>query len=79
MNSEEVRVPVFSINYNFDEGFRCGTLKLEDAEEIPVTVVFDEFPPDMAEEWQTAFFAAQETFNDVLFSMAENSNFTLVE
>jgi len=35
-----------------------------------------EKPDDLSEEWVGTFYAAQETFNDVLSSMAEDSRFT---
>jgi len=69
----------YSIRYNERIGDRCGTLRLSDAvEDIPVYVEFAE-PTGIPDDWLDTFYAVQETFNDVLDSMAQDSRFTREE
>ena len=80
MKMDDNNVPIYTIHYNSGEGSLCGTLKLSDgAESIPVTVVLADKPEDLSEDWRLTFYATQETFNDVLFSMAEDKNFSIAE
>ena len=68
---------IYTIYYNEENGHPCGTLKLaEDEDPIIVSVVFAELPADMPEASKPTFFATQETFNDVLTSMKEDSRFS---
>ncbi|MBE6768068.1 MAG: hypothetical protein E7549_04060 [Ruminococcaceae bacterium] len=70
-------VTIYTIHYNKAVGIPCGTLVLSDtADEIAVYADLAEKPDDLSEEWVGTFYAAQETFNDVLSSMAEDSRFT---
>lgn len=64
----------YTIHFNDNEGIACGTLKLKD--EIPVSVVFEDAPEGLKEDWLSTFYAVQETFNDVLKSMEENKKFS---
>ncbi len=73
---DEKKVLNFIIHFNSNEGVLCGTLKLE--QDIPVTVEFEEFPKKLSDDWQSTFYAVQETFNDVLDSMKDNDNFSAV-
>ena len=62
------------------DGIICGTLKTADgSDEMAVSVVFEELPAGLAEEWEATFYAVQETFNDVLGSMGEYGDFTAAE
>lgn len=68
---------IYTIYYNEENGHPCGTLKLaEDEDPVTVSVVFAELPADMPEASKPTFFATQETFNDVLTSMKEDSRFS---
>ena len=74
---EGEKIKNYTIHYNADDiGTAFGTLKQKN--EIPLSVVFEEFPEDCSEEWMSTFYAVQETFNDILKSMQEDKNFTLV-
>lgn len=68
---------IYTINYNSDEGMPCGILMLD--KEIPVSVEFEEISDTLNDDWASTFYAAQETFNDVVSSMAENENFTMTQ
>ena len=70
-----------TIRYNEDgEGIALGTLKLSDqAATMPVSVSFGDAPNGLAGNELATFIAAQETFNDVLTSMMEDSRFTMAE
>lgn len=73
-------VTVYTIHYNKAVGLRCGTLKLSDtAAEIAVYAEFAEKTDDIPADWLKTFYAVQETFNDVLLSMAEDGRFTMRE
>lgn len=73
-------ITVYTIHYNKAAGIRCGTFKPSDtAEELAVYADLAEAPDDVDADWTATFYAAQETFNDVLSSMAEDSRFTRQE
>lgn len=76
----EQSLVVYTIHYNEVTGNRCGTLKLSaDTKEIPVYVSFSEANDAIPADWLDTFYAVQETFNDVLSSMAEDSRFVREE
>lgn len=71
---------LYSMHYNEERGARCGTLRLSDTvADMPVYVEFAEPPQGVSDDWLNTFYAVQETFNDVLDSMAEDSRFTREE
>ncbi len=70
---EGQKIKNYTIHYNDNEGTAFGTLKKE--KKIPLSVVFEEPPAELQEDWKTTFYAVQETFNDVLKSMEENEKF----
>lgn len=72
---------LYTIRYNEDgKGIALGTLKLSDqAATMPVSVSFGDAPNGLAGNELATFIAAQETFNDVLTSMMEDSRFTMAE
>ncbi len=77
---DERDVTVYTIHYNKAVGIRCGTWKMSDtAEEIAVYADLTETTDGISADWLGTFYAAQETFNDVLSSMAEDSRFTRQE
>ena len=70
-------VTVYTLHYGKATGIRCGTLRLSNtAEEIAVYADLAEKPAGVPDDWASTFYAAQETFNDVLSSMTEDSRFT---
>ncbi len=75
----EQSLVAYTLHYRAATGIRCGTLRLPNTtEEIAVSVEFaevDHIPAD----WQDTFYAVQETFNDVVSSMAEDSRFVREE
>ena len=70
---------VYTIYYDSNEGVLCGHQVLPNDEEVNVSVVFEDAPAKISDDWKTTFYAVQETFNDVIVSMAEDSRFTAVE
>ena len=71
----------YTLYYNEenDTAITCGKLKLnEEMNEMNVSVVFEGAPESLSADWLTTFYAVQETFNDVIFSLAEDSRFTAV-
>lgn len=67
-------VPLYTLWFNGDAGLPVGTL-ITEAGEIKITVEIHPAPDMTASELET-FYAAQETVNQVLFSLAENEGFT---
>ena len=76
---EDEKNPIYTIYYNSGEGSLCGNLELSEDEKLSVWVVFADMPEGLSDDWQQTFYAVKETFNDVLFSMAEDPKFCLVE
>lgn len=72
-------VVIYTIHYNDAVGDRCGTLRLEDNAEVEVFVEFTDAPTSLSSGWLTTFYATQETFNDVLFSMSDDGQFVIAE
>lgn len=68
-------IDVYTIYYNSSKGVLCGYQILPDDREVNVSVVFEEVPENISDEWKTTFYAAQETFNDVIVSMSQDSRF----
>lgn len=68
-------IPLYSLRFNHDSGIPAAEMVLPiSKEKIGVSVEFYE-PDGLSEEETTVFYAALETFNDVLDSFAENENF----
>ena len=77
---EDSSFVVYTIHYNEEIGSVCGKLKLDGYEdEIDVSVEFEEASDAVPEDWLTTVYAVQETFNDVINSMSEDSRFTLAD
>ncbi len=72
-NLDGKKILNYVIYFNSDEGIPCGTIKLNG--EIPVSVELKDVPRKLSKDWASTYYAVQETFNDVLKSMKENSNF----
>ena len=71
----EKTVPIYTLNFNHDSGIPAGELILPvSGEKIGVSAEFFE-PEGLSEEEQSVFYAAAETFNDILDSFDENENF----
>jgi len=81
--TDEGDLPVYTLYYNNEENstaIPCGKLKLDsETEEMLISVVFENAPEDLSADWQSTFYAVQETFNDVIFSMEEDSRFTAAD
>ena len=79
----EVELAVYTLYYNYegnDAAIPCGKLKLTDeSEEMTVSVVFENAPESLSADWLSTFYAVQETFNNVIVSMAEDSRFVAAE
>lgn len=77
---DETECVVYTIHYNEEIGMKCGSLKLDNyADVIDVYIEFTDDTNDISEEWVTTFYAVQETFNDVINSMAKDNRFTVVD
>ncbi len=75
----EKTVPMYTLNFNKDSGIPTGELILPvSSEKIGVSVEFFE-PDGLTEEEERVFYAACETFNDILDSFAENGNFSKLD
>lgn len=77
---EGVQYPAFVLSFGGSEGFVLGTMTVP-GENTPRTVYAELYPADEAAlgEQALSFYAAQESFNDVIQSLAENENFTPAE
>ncbi len=76
----EESLVIYTLHYNEAVGKHCGTLQLSpDTEKVPVYVEFAEESDAIPSDWIDTFYALQETFNDVLLSMAEDSRFVTVK
>ena len=64
----------YSLIFNGEEGMPVGTLQ-HDGETYVITVQFHD-ADGVGEENMATFYAAQETFNDVVNSLSENKGFT---
>ena len=74
-----ISTAVYTIYYDSNEGVLCGHQVLPNDEKVNVSVVFEDAPDQISDDWKTTFYAVQETFNDVIVSMSEDSRFTAVE
>ena len=69
-------IPLYTIHYNDTIGVPFGIYRhAENVEAVSVSVVFAEAPSTLSTGGMTTFQAAQESFNDVITSMAENKAF----
>ena len=66
--------PLYTLLFNGDEGIPLGTLRVGSVR-CQVTAVIHKIDAAIPEGWVTTFYAAQETFNDVVFSLEENDGF----
>ena len=72
-------IDVYTIYYNSSKGVLCGYQVLPDDREVTVSVVFEDITENISDEWKTTFYAVQETFNDVIVSMAQDSRFIVAD
>ena len=70
---------VYTIYFDSNNGSICGHQVLPGDKKVNVSVVFADAPDQISDDWKTTFYAVQETFNDVIVSMAEDSRFTVAE
>lgn len=71
---------VYNIIFNGEDGRTVGTLQLEGIDEpIRVSVAFYEPSNTVLGEALESFYAAQETFNDIISALRENENFTFTD
>ncbi len=71
---------VYTIIFNGEDGTAIGKLKLDGVDEpIRVSVNFYEPASNILGEALNSFYAAQETFNDIIVSLGENENYTSIE
>lgn len=69
-------VLIYTIHYNANIGTPCGRLSLDDNhKDIPVFVEFEHISGSIHADWLSTYYAVEETFNDVIGSMSENSGF----
>ncbi len=68
---------VYTLFFNGEEGMPVGTLQL-DGETYVVTAQFHDVS-GMNEDSMITYYAAQETFNDVVNSLSENEGFTAAD
>lgn len=67
---------VYTIYYNSNNGTPFGKIFVPKMNErIILSVVFEEIDNEWSLDWQTTFYAVQETFNDIVESMKENDNY----
>ena len=71
---------VYTVIFNGEDGRSLGTLKLDGVDDpVRVSVNFYEPASNILGDALEGFYAAQETFNDIIASLAENENFTAVD
>lgn len=68
---------LYTLLFNKDEGIPVGTLTVNGAEYRVAAVIYE--LDDVSEDHRVTFYAAQETFNDVMVSLAENPGFTAAQ
>lgn len=66
--------PLYTLIFNGDEGISLGTLRIGSSR-YHVSAVIYEIDEAIAKGWMNTFYAAQETFNDVVVSMEKNDGF----
>ena len=68
---------LYTVWFNGSAGEQVGTFDPKDGgKKVPVTVAFYRLPAGLSEDDQGTFKATQETFNDVLSSLAEDPSFS---
>ena len=68
---------LYTVWFNGTTGEQVGSFNLKDSgKKVPVMVVFYGLPAGLSEDDQGTFKATQETFNDVLASLAEDPSFS---
>lgn len=71
---------MFTITFGQTEGILLGTLLTPNAEEpVPVYADLGQIDENLPENFVNTFYAAQESFNDVIGALMENENFTAAE
>ena len=73
----ETTYKAYTLYFDGEEGMPVGTLQL-DGETYVVTAQFHEVS-GVGKDDMTTFYAAQETFNDVVNSLSENEGFTAAD
>lgn len=75
--SQDEEHPIFTLHFGGNEGILLGTLQISN-EETPRTLYAELASADTEAlgDYLETFYAAQESFNDVVASLAENTNFT---
>lgn len=77
---EGVEADLFTLHFGGEGNHLLGTLTLgEEKKAVDVWVTFHEVSDALSSNYYSTFYAAQETFNDVVVSLAENENFTPAE
>ena len=78
---DEKEIPLYTVHYNDDgEGIPLGTLQFTDASVVmQISISIADAPKDLTDNAMRTFNAAQETVNDVIVSLCEDSRFTLAE
>lgn len=68
---------LYTICFGSEEGIPVGKIKIgEKKQSYNVGVIFYDLDEKLDEQYHSTFYAALETFNDVVDSMEENENFT---
>lgn len=65
---------LYTLLFNKDTGIPVGSLRVNGTEYKVTAVIYD--LNDASEDNRVTFYAAQETFNDIMVSLAENPGFT---
>jgi hypothetical protein len=76
INGKVVRL--YTLLFNSGEGIPVGTLQV-DGVDYSVTALLHEIDDSVSDENRITFFAAQETFNEVVTSLGENEGFTTAQ
>ena len=80
LDFEDVQAQLYTIMFDADEGNVIGTLKLSgQTNQLSVSAVLHELSEDLDEIYQTTFYAAQETVNDVILSLQENAGYEAID
>lgn len=70
--------PVYSVSFGSGEGFFLGSMEIGDTQ-VRVYGAMDQLPEGLEESGAATFFAAQESFNDIVSSLKENERFVPAE
>ena len=80
VSNQDVQHPIFTIRFGGDEGILLGTVQISN-EEAPRTVYAElaSADADALGDYLETFYAAQESFNDVVASLMENEGFVAAQ